>query len=422
MNEVFGEENFLATFVWKRRTPSALADKLVSVDHEYVVAYQRGGFESFLGNQKDYANYKNPDNDPNGDWAFDNPTVGMTKEQRPNQFYDLVDPKTGRVYPANPNRVWAFIPETMAQKIAEGRIVFPDEEGRRPLLKRYKIDLKSEVNPISTWIKSLGEKTDQNGVIELETGLNAEGTRTVQDLFGTTVFNYAKPVSLIKSLMKYCTSNDDIIMDLFAGSSTTAQAVLELNHKDDKNRRFIMVQLPEQTDNPEFPTIANIGEERIRRVIDKLRNINNGKLGLQTREKPQDLGFRVFKLVPSNYKQWQSTDSTDIEAYTKQLAVFTDPLVEGWSPERVIWEVAIKEGFGLNAYIKHLDAIKENIVWQVTDPEKEQSFLICLDNTLQPATLSALPLTKDHIFVCLNKALDDTLAANLALQCRLKKI
>ncbi len=339
MNEVFGEENYLATFVWRRRTPSALADKLVSVDHEYVVAYQRGSFESFIGHQKDYSSYSNPNNDPEGDWAYDNPTVGMTKAQRPNQFYDLVDPKTGRVFPANPNRVWAFIPETMAQKIAEGRIVFPEGEGKRPLLKRFKKDLKTDVNPISTWIKSLGEKAELGGFIELETGLNAEGTRTIQDLFGTTVFNYAKPASLITSLMKYATKGDDIILDLFAGSCTTAQAVLELNHKDDRNRHFIMVQLPEPTNNPQYPTIADIGKERIRRVIAKLRSENQDKLGLTTREGPEDLGFRVFKLSPSNYKQWKSIDASDPEAYSKQLELFADLLVENWEPVNVLWEV-----------------------------------------------------------------------------------
>jgi adenine-specific DNA-methyltransferase len=157
-------------------------------------------------------------------------------------------------------------------------------------------------------------------------------------------------------------------------------------------------------------------------VIKKFKQEDRGKLELSTRTQPEDLGFKVFKLAPSNYKQWKSAASTDIEAYTKQLSVFTDPLVDGWSPEHVIWEVAIKEGYGLNVNIKHLEEIQENTVWQVTDLDKGQSFLICLDNMLQPATLSALPLTKDHIFVCLNKALDDTLAANLALQCRLKKI
>ena len=127
MNEIFGEENFVASFVWKRRASSALAEKLVSVDHEYVICFQKGSFKSFVGRRKDYSAYRNPDNDPNGPWTLGDLTVGMTKEQRPNQYYDLKDPKTGVKYPANPNRVWAFIPESMSKEIAAGRILFPDD-------------------------------------------------------------------------------------------------------------------------------------------------------------------------------------------------------------------------------------------------------------------------------------------------------
>src|ERR1039458_9302591 len=141
MNEIFGEENFVATFVWKRRASSALAEKLVSVDHEYVIAYHKGSLGCFAGIGKDYENYSNPDKDPNGDWTLGDLTVGMTKEQRPNQFYDLVDPKTGRRFSANPNRVWAFIPESMSAEIAEGRVIFPDNSESRPMVKRYRQNL-----------------------------------------------------------------------------------------------------------------------------------------------------------------------------------------------------------------------------------------------------------------------------------------
>src|ERR1039458_5975228 len=141
MNEIFGEENFVATFVWKRRASSALAEKLVSVDHEYVIAYHKGSLGCFAGIGKDYENYSNPDKDPNGYWTLGDLTVGMTKEQRPNQFYDLVDPKTGRRFSANPNRVWAFIPESMSAEIAEGRVIFPDNSESRPMVKRYRQNL-----------------------------------------------------------------------------------------------------------------------------------------------------------------------------------------------------------------------------------------------------------------------------------------
>jgi adenine-specific DNA-methyltransferase len=149
MNEIFGEENFVAEFVWKRRASSALAEKLVSVDHEYVITYHKGGLKSFNGIQKDYFGYKNPDNDHRGDWTLGDLTVGMTKDQRPNQFYDLVDPKTGIVHKANPDRVWGYIRESMDKLLAENKVYFPTDVSKRPMLKRFRAELKSEVNPPS---------------------------------------------------------------------------------------------------------------------------------------------------------------------------------------------------------------------------------------------------------------------------------
>lgn len=426
MNEVFGEENFVATFTWRRRTPSAMADMKVSVDHEYLIAYQRGGFEGFSGNLKTYAAYSNPDNDPNGDWMLDNLTVGMTSEQRPNQFYDLVDPKTKKVYPANPNRVWALIPESMSKAIAEGRVVFPEDTNRRPLFKRYKKDLKSNVNPVSTWIRGTNEKVEDNGTLELESGLNAEGTRSIQELFDAVIFSYSKPVSLLASLVKHTTGNSDIVLDFFAGSGTTAQAVLELNHEDGGNRRFVCVQLPEPTPKgstarkAKFKTIADIGKERIRRIISRMKREREEKLPDDAAE---DLGFRVFKLDASNIKAWGAADA-DVtpDAYIEQMQLAVDPLVPGWKIEDVVWEVALKEGYALASRVEPVANAAGNNVFRVADADKEQSFLVCLDDAINAELPAALGLAADDLFICRDAALDDTLAANLALQCRLKTI
>jgi len=112
-DEVFGEGNFVAEFVWKRRASSALSDNNVSTDHEYVLCYQKGNMNIFSGIKKDFKNYSNPDNDPRGSWVLGDLTVGMTASMRPNQAYDLVDPKTGNSFKYNPNRAWSFIPESM---------------------------------------------------------------------------------------------------------------------------------------------------------------------------------------------------------------------------------------------------------------------------------------------------------------------
>jgi len=126
-NEFFGEENFVGNFVWERRSSSALAELNISVDHKYVLTYQKVGLKALAGRPKDYSSYKNPDNDPIEPWPLGNLTVGMTITQRPNQFYDLTDPDTEKVYKGNPDRVWAFIKSLMNKLLEEKRIYFSEE-------------------------------------------------------------------------------------------------------------------------------------------------------------------------------------------------------------------------------------------------------------------------------------------------------
>ena len=139
------------------------------------------------------------------DSLLDNLTVGMNASMRPNQAYDLVDPATGKVYPFNPNRVWAFIPESMNKMITGGRIVFPGDTLKRPMQKRFKNELKSACNPFSTLMMD-------------RVGLNTEATRTIQEIMGGNIFDYSKPISLLKTLIPQVTEGDDLIVDFFAGS------------------------------------------------------------------------------------------------------------------------------------------------------------------------------------------------------------
>jgi adenine-specific DNA-methyltransferase len=181
-----------------------------------------------------------------------------------------------------------------------------------------------------------------------------------------------------------------------------------------------MVQLPEPTGRSDFPTIAAIGQERIRRVIARMRAADQGKLDLHPGE---DLGFRAFRLAPSNYRSWSGVAEATPESYARQLAVFADPLVEGWTPEAIIAEVALKEaGFGLGYQVERVESIRAQAVYRVSDADKGQSFLICLDDRVMLENLAALALAESDLFVCRDSALDDTAAANLALQCRLRTI
>lgn len=380
-NEIFGEDNFVGTFCWKRRISSALAERLVSTDHEYVLSYQKQNFTA-LGTVKSYEAYKNPDNDPRGPWRLDNLTVGMTAEQRPNQFYDLIEPKTGRRFSPNPNRVWCYIPETMNKAIAEGRIVFPEDGKRRPLLKRFKNELKSDVDPISTWMDQVD--------------INTQATRELQSLLEAGIQIYPKPKSLITTLLAAATQEDDIVLDFFAGSGTTAQAVLELNQKDGEHRKFILVQLPEPTERKDFSTIADITKERVRRVIEKLHTDENGKLRLDDTTK-QDLGFKVFKHQSSNFKAWNTEQVKDEAELAKQLNLHVEHLVEGRSQEDVLYELLLKSGFPLDTPIEKL-TLASKTVFSIGDG----LMLVCLEDELTLEALRAMADKKPERVVCLD--------------------
>jgi len=359
-DEIFGEENFIGTFVWRRRASSALAERLVSTDHEYVMAFQKSNFTS-LGIPKDFDNYSNIDNDPRGPWVAGDLTVGMNKELRPNQFYPLVDPETGKSYAANPNRVWAYIPESMNKLILERRILFPTDTNRRPMLKRFKGELKSDVNPISTWIT--------------EIGLNTEATKELQEIFGQSPFDYSKPSSLLNLLLKTSMGKGDMVLDFFAGSGTTAHAAMSLNAADGGNRRYIVVQLPEPTELKNYATIAEITKERLRRAGKKIREENPMFAG--------DLGFRVFKLASSNIQAWEP----DRERLAETLEASVDHLKTDRTESDILFELLLKLGLDLTVPIE-----TRTIAGQQVHSIGAGTLLVCLSKSIIAKEVEPLAL------------------------------
>jgi adenine-specific DNA-methyltransferase len=297
----------------------------------------------------------------------------------------------------------------MAKLVQEGRILWPANPEGRPRLKRFLQEIRSQFTGFSS-IQDFGYTTD--------------GTRTIEDLFGEKLIQFPKPVELPKQLCEQTTTTAgaDVVMDFFAGSATTAQAVLELNQRDGGNRKFVCVQLQEPTGNKAFPTIADIGKERIRRVISRMKTAASERLSLKDHESPDDLGFKVFKLAEANIQQWPAEEENDPEAYAQKILAFNDPLVPGWTPENVIWEVALREGFSLNTQFVPKELPNGNKVYEVTDPDSGQQFWICLDEQIRADIIKQCELALDRLFICRDVALDDSAAANLALQCRLKTI
>ena len=419
MNEVFGEENFIAELCWNNVYGGGAKSKHVVSQHEYVLLFSRnldalGEIElpPDLDARRRYTgrDEKYPIRGP----FRTQPLATNSMDQRPNLRF----PIKWQGEEIWPERQWQWSEERVKTALANNELIIGRNRGKWSV--RYKQYLRDE----------MGEERTSKLFSVLTGPWGQEGTAEIREYFSDgKVFPFPKPSKLIKHFLSSVWRDDSaIVLDFFAGSCPTAQAVLELNREHSSHHRFIMVQLPEATPADStarqqgFETIADIGKERIRRVAAKLHDEQNGRLDLRGDAASEDLGFRVFKLAESHYRRWTGLETRDAEHYAEQMELFIDPLLDGWQPEGVIWEVAIKEGYGLTARIEPVPDITTNRVTRVSDPDTGQSFSICLDDTLDPATVEALDLSVDDLFICRDVAADDTLMANLALNCRFKTI
>lgn len=379
-DEVFGEENFIAQLIWRRRAPSGMSENNVSIDHEYVLCYQRSGIFKFIGNEKKFNKYQNPDNDPRGPWITGDLTVGMNASMRPNQAYDLIDPRTGHIFPYNPNRVWAYIPESMERLIKEGKVLFPIDTNKRPMLKRFQSELKSNYNPFSSIMTDI-------------VGLNTEATRMIQEILHGNIFDYSKPISLLTTLLKQITTKDDLILDFFAGSGTTAHAVMQLNAEDGGKRRCISVQLPEPTDEKSeafkagYKNIAEISKERLRRAGKKIKEEQSAQLDFNENG-GIDTGFKVFKLDSSNIKRWEA----DFDTLETDLINAVDYLKRDRSNEDLLYEILLKYGFDLTVSIE-MRLLSQKNVYIIG----HGALIVCLDTDIDMDVINSIGTLKEEL-------------------------
>ncbi len=336
-NEILGEENFLACFVWKsRQNKENRTVTGASVDHEYLACYGN----RIRGDARDSSQYSNPDGDARGDWASANMVGIATADRRPNLHYDLINPET-RINYGCPEMGWRYDPNTMARLISEDRILWPVNPDGRPRRKAFLSELESKFTGFSTVIK--------------ETVFTRDGTSDIDGLFDVRIFSFPKPVRLISTLVEQGSVDDDIVLDFFAGSGTTAHAVMAQNSVDGGNRRFILVQLPEPLDpkNRDQKTaadfcdnlgtprsIAELTKERLRRAAKKVKN-DSSKFG-------GDLGFRVFKLDTSNIRAWEP-DREDLEG---TLLGSIDHIKADRGEEDILYELLLKLGLDLSVPIE----------------------------------------------------------------------
>ncbi|MDC0887201.1 site-specific DNA-methyltransferase [Altererythrobacter sp.] len=311
----------LGSLVWRTRDTTSAKGGNFSDVHEHVLVYAKPNF-IFRGSDKSQKKYKNPDNDPRGIWNTDPLTLAFDRGDRENLYYPLHDPNTDIWYPCDPDRVWAYASKErlkegqktralpMEDQIKDNLVVFPSEQkvviwetledvleairtgdvpvtprdkkpliredtdpefwvGRkvgfnRPGYKKFWTELRSHVSPLSSWIARMNED-EIGGLWTLRTGSGGAGTNEIQSIFGSKAFQNPKPKALIKQLVYQCTAPDDLVLDFFAGSGTTAHAVMELNAEDGGSRKFIMVSSTEATeDDPEKNLCRDVTAERIR--------------------------------------------------------------------------------------------------------------------------------------------------------------
>jgi adenine-specific DNA-methyltransferase len=372
-NEIFGEESFIGLIVWRARNfADARPMRGLSVDHEYIAVYANGSSSRLTGKRRDEGKYSNPDNDPRGPWTSCSLLGKATKEQRPNLHYDVSHPVTGEVFPDPPETGWICRPETFQQKIKENRILWPRKRDGRPREKVFLNELRSGV---------LGFPSVLDGIF------TSDGTVEMRELFVDQVFPFPKPSLLLRDLILQGTESDEIVLDFFAGSGATAHAVLDLNKQDGGNRKFVLVQLPEPTGREDYPTIAEITKERVRRVIKKLNDENTGKLPLDG----------VFKLAESNFTTWDAERSKDAADLAQQLELHVDHIREGRSANDLLHEILLKSGFPLTTPVEILELAGKR-VYSVASG----ALLLCVERELTLELIRAMAERKPERVVCLD--------------------
>ena len=344
LDEIFGVDNMIGCVVWNS-TKSVTNTALISVSHTYNVIYARHR-DYFVENRShfrlvdDGEGFSNPDDDPRGPWKADPFQVGG---ERPNQMYPIENPKTGKVYKPNPGNSWKNELEVFERLMAEGRIVFGKKGESGPQRKRFQSEAEKRGKVAKTWWD------------DIDTTTNA--TNASKRLMGESVFDNPKPASLIQRFVQLGVHDPEgaIVMDFFAGSGTTAQAVIEQNIIDSGKRRYILVELPFPLDpNKKEQKIAadycdKIGRPRTLSELTKEQLLRFGKkIQKKSPDASIDIGFRVFKLDDSNEKPWEQSP----ENLEKALEDYVENIKEDRTEQDLLYGLLLKYGFDLCSEIE----------------------------------------------------------------------
>lgn len=387
MDEIFGAENFKTDVVWQKRYTRSNNTVDFTTVVEHILVYARS--EAFAVNllprsDEADARYTNPDNDPRGPWkgaSFLNPA---TPEERPNLCYPIVNPTTGETTLPSKN-AWRRSKEEFHRLQGEG-LLYWGKDGRSPVpsIKMFLSESRG-LTPINFWDHKYAGNTD-------------DGTRDLAARVPGKVFDNPKPVQLIRRVLEHASSSgDDIILDFFAGSGTTGEAVLQHNAEDGGSRRFILVQVPQSVDGAEksaFTTIDKITCGRVR----------SASKAMKTEGVKGDLGFRVFKEDSPALARPLHLAAEELQK--GQAELFKEKLAQV-QPADLFTEVLLLLGFPLDTKREQVPQDSANTLWRFEHPRVPQPLLLCLDPKIDEDLLEALKDKKNHVFVCRDEALTD---------------
>ena len=400
-DEVLGAQNFIAQIVWEKvhtRKNSAIN---FSSSHEYILCYAKHkrntssaveGFKRNLLPRDNTDAYSNPDNDPRGPWKTD----PITAHNYYAADYTITKPN-GIVIKRPQDRYWAYSEETIKRMIAENAIVWGDGDSI-PLAKRYLCDVQDGLVPVTLFSREFA-------------GDSSSAKKQIDLLFPECkgIFDYTKPIKLLTRLLQIGTNSDDIVLDFFSGSATTAHAVMQLNAEDGRHRKFIMVQLPEVTDEKSeaykagYKTICEIGKERIRRAGKKIKEDSP----LTTQD--LDIGFRVLKCDTSNMKEVYYNPA---EYEASLFSSLEDNIKEDRTPEDLLFQVMLGLGILLSSKIQVRSEKVGMRSYSYFDVE--EGFLIaCFDKNIDEEVITAIAKQKPYYFVMRDSSMaNDSVATN----------
>ena len=424
MNEIFGEENFVADLIWSNQEGGGSSDsKLFRIKHEHIIAFSKDISQLEIKGV-DITNedrYKEEDKYSKIRGKYYLQKLGMGSIQYSESLdYPIIAPDGSEIYPSNNNNgrkaCWRWSKEKLKWGIENGFVVIKKSKDIWTVYTKQYLNCDNNGEIINRTQRPLGI---------IDKFSSTQAAKSLENIGLSKFFNYSKPTDLIKYLIDRFVDFDPIILDFFAGSGTTAQAIMELNQEDNGNRRYICVQLPELCDEKSeaykagYKTIAEISKERIRRAGMKIRTEVEAEQAKQQGrfdfegEKPvmmPDLGFKVFKLVDSNFKQWRDIKGSDKEDWKQQLIDFLDPLAKNATVGNMVYELLLKSGKDLNSCIEHKTGY-----YTVNDGE----LILMLESATQE-TVDAVLAAHPHKVIALDNLFEgnDQLKTNTVLQMR----